>query len=132
MRVDRSLVAAAWALALAGMLQPAQSAPIGNAVGQPRTALAGTSGPEQIASRVCTTDGGVRRCRRVGIYGPGPGVYGYQAPAPAPGVVLLSPPIFYIYRNGYRSTDPYDYPTGSNPWWHGMDRWDQGGQTSGR
>jgi hypothetical protein len=126
MRVDRSLAGAVGVLALAGLLQPAHSAPLGNAAGHARPAIAGVAASEQIAYRLCETQGGVRRCRWVDTYGPR--AYGYRAPPPVPGVVVLTPPVvFYYYRNGYRPNEPSDYPTGTTPWWRSMDYWDLGG-----
>jgi len=123
-------ISCAWALA--AMVGPAHSDPIGNAASAIKaTGIVAGSGSEHAAYRTCAMQGGVQRCRRV--YSSGPGVYGYRAPraaiVPAPAVVVpIGPPVVYGYRNEYRPTDPDDYPIGVGPWWRGMDRLNRGGQ----
>jgi hypothetical protein len=97
----------AGALVLAVIAGPVQSGPIG--IIKSTDAL--TTSPERVAYRICTTQGGVRRCRWINIYGPG--AYGYQP---------------YGY---YGPTDPEYYRTGTGRWWQGMDRLNRGGGAGG-
>ena len=92
-------------LALAVIVGPAYSDPLGSAASHIKSASkVSTSISEQVAFRVCSTRRGVRRCHY------GRGVYGYR---------------------GYIPTDPRAYRTGSPRWWGSMDRWDRGGASSG-
>ena len=71
---------------------------------------------EEVASRVCWRENGVRRCRSINN---SMGVYGYQSPRRS-----------YNYRDQIE-TDPDDYPVGSTLWWRSMDYQDRGGQGNG-
>jgi hypothetical protein len=75
--------------------------------------LAGISNVEDVASRICWRENGVRQCRLVN------NVYGYRSPRRG---------------NAYRDqidTAPDDYPVGSTDWWRAMDYQDRGGQGNG-
>ena len=117
------------ALAIAAMVGPAHSDPLGGAASSIKSAGMTTgSGSEQVAAyRICTLNGA---CRWVNIYGPG--VYGYTAPnaaiAPRAAIVPGPPLVFYGYRSRWHPTDPDDYPPGTPLWWQGMDRWNRGGR----
>ena len=109
-------------LALASIAAPAHSDPVGSVASFFKSVSIVTASPlEQVAAyRICTTQGRLRRCRWVDIYGPG--VYGYRAP-------------YVLYRHGhagdYIPSDPSDYRSGTLRWWGAMDRLDRGGSTSG-
>jgi hypothetical protein len=104
------------AFAFATIVGPAWSSPFVSVGTLVDTTTASRS--QQVAHRVCTIQGGVRRCYRINAYGPG--AYGYKAPLPAP-------PAFYGYRDNWRPTDPNDHYIGTGYWWRGMDRFDKGG-----
>ena len=88
-------------LALAVIVGPAYSDPLGSAASHIKSASkVSTSISEQVAFRVCSTRRGVRRCHY------GRGVYGYR---------------------GYIPSDPRAYRSGSLRWWNSMDRLDRGG-----
>jgi hypothetical protein len=146
MLIHRCVVGASCVLAALAMVGSAQSAYGGTVTSVPSAAIAG-SNVANVAYRLCVTDGGVRRCRWVEIYGPGasgyrPPNYGYGVPggygyaAPSPGVVLVNPPPVLPYALPFRNpteyypTEPNDYPVGVPRWWRNMDRWDQGGNGS--
>ena len=99
--------------ALAAMAAYADAAPVGGTARDLAPAGMIGSNTEQVASRVCWRQNGVRRCRLVN------NVYGYQS----------------LRRgNAYRDqvdTDPDDYPVGSTDWWRAMDYQDRGGQGNG-
>ena len=103
-------------LALASIAAPAHSDPVGSVVSFMKSASIVTASTlEQVAAyRICTTQGRVRRCRWVDIYGPG--VYGYRAP-------------YVQYRYGYIPVprNPSDYRTGTRRWWDAMDWLNRGG-----
>jgi hypothetical protein len=105
-------------LALASIAAPAHSDPVGSVASFIKSAgVVTASASEQVAAyRICTTQGRVRRCSWVDIYGPG--VYGYQAP-------------YVQYRYGpagyYKPRDPSYYRPGTLRWWDAMDRLDRGG-----
>ena len=80
MALKQWLIGMAGALAFTTMVGPVQSAPLGGAVSPFKSA--GTVATQVAAYRLCTADGGVRRCRWVNLYGPR--AYGYQAPTSAP------------------------------------------------
>jgi hypothetical protein len=148
MVIHRCVVGASCVLAVLAMVGSAPSAPLGSAATSLSSAEFAGSNVANVAYRLCVTDGGVRRCRWVEIYGPGasgyrapkpygyglPGAYGYAAPSP--GVVLVNPPPVlpyappFRYPTEYYPTEPNDYPVGVSRWWRNMDRWDQGGNGS--
>jgi hypothetical protein len=150
MVIHRCVVGASCLLAVIATVGSAQSAPLGSAVTSLPFADIIGSGVTEVAYRLCVTDGGVRRCRWVEIYGPGasgyraPRPYGYRAPGsygyapPRPAVVVVNPPpppvlpFAPVFRNPteYYPTEPNDYPVGLSRWWRNMDRWDQGGNGS--
>jgi hypothetical protein len=137
-------------LAVIATVLPAQSGPLGSAITSLRFADIAGSGATEAAYRLCVTDGGVRRCRWVEIYGPGtsgyraprpygyrvpgsygyaaPGPYGYRAPggygyaAPSPGVVLVNPPPVLPFAPVFRNPTEY-YPTEPNDYPVGISRW---------
>jgi hypothetical protein len=105
------LFGSAAVMACAAMMASANAGPVGT------NALLGAgmigSNVENVATRVCWRENGVRRCRSVD------NVYGYRS----------------LRRgNGYRDqidTDPDDFPVGSSDWWRAMDALDRGGQSNG-
>jgi hypothetical protein len=133
----------AFALALTGA--SAQAAPAGSAAGDLRSAAQAGSVYQQVAYRLCWTEGGTRQCRWVDnarIYGyrgaarrAVPRVYGYTAlpavtvsPPPAPAVVYSAAPVYsyvppsVINPPGPRNwSNPDAYPTGSTSWWRVLD-----------
>ena len=128
------LTGVAGALALAAVTGAAQSAPLGSVATDFRPDA--TNPVERAQYRLCAMEDGVRRCRRVEIYGPGSrrgprvygyqppsaGVYGYQPTAPVYGYQPLgsgadgNPGIPQQY--GYEFPD--QYPVGSGAWWESM------------
>jgi hypothetical protein len=105
MGLKQCLIRIAGVLALAVVVGPAYSGPLGSAAGNTASASkVSTSISEQIAYRVCSTRGGVRRCHYAA------GAYGYR---------------------GYIPSDPRAYRTGTLRWWNGMTRWDRAGTGSG-
>src|SRR5262245_55836182 len=124
--------------ALTAMAATAQAGPVGGSARE--LAAVGTTGSQiqQIASRVCWTENGMRRCRslnNVRVYGyqsrRASGYraravgYGYQAPA----LYGVGPPIGYGYLpRDQIEIDPNAFPVGSADWWQSMDALDRGGQ----
>jgi len=107
------LPASVAAFALAAMAASAHAGPVGGTARE--LVLAGVTGSnvEEVATRVCWRENGVRRCRSVN------NVYGYQS---------------LRRSNGYRDqieTNPDDFPIGSTDWWRAMDYQDRGGQGNG-
>jgi len=100
---------------LAIMTANAHASPVGGGTAR-ELVLASGSNVEQVASRVCWRENGIRRCRSVNNL---TGVYGYQSPRRS-----------YDYRDQIE-TDPDDYPVGSTLWWRSMDYQDRGGQGNG-
>jgi hypothetical protein len=123
------MIAAAGASAWAIMTSGAQAAPLGSAAIEPGWAAAARSGLEQVAYRLCWTEGGARQCRWVDnarIYGyrasraadlAGPRAYGDRPPR----VLGYAAPRAYRYRAapvyryaaprvyGYRAARVYGY-----------------------
>jgi len=123
--------------ALAAMTAHAQAGPVGGTARELVAADGAAARIQQVAARVCWTEGGIRHCRnRARVYGyQSPGAYGYQAPAAgygAPAVYGVGPPIGYGYISRDQvATDPNLFPIGSMDWWQAMDALDRGGQGSG-
>jgi hypothetical protein len=109
------------ALAFLAMMGTALPGPMATTVRVMGSAGAAGSGASQVAYRLCTNEGGVRRCRWVEIYGPGtsqapaPGVYGYQPPGPAAYGYQPPGPAAYGYQPpgpaayGYQPPGPAAY-----------------------
>ena len=111
----------AGALALALIAAPAHSDPLGRTVSHRNIArIVDTFTLQQVAYRVCKTQGSERRCHWVDIHGPG--LYGYGAPSAR-------------YRYGpagdYIPSDPSDYRAGTLRWWGSLDRLNRGGNGNG-
>jgi len=123
--------------ALAAMTAQAQAGPIGGTAKELLSADMAAARVQQVASRVCWREGGIRRCRSLNnarVYGyQAPGVYGYQAPAAGYQAAPIGPPIGYGYiARDQIETDPNAFPVGSSDWWQAMDALDRGGQSSGQ
>jgi hypothetical protein len=126
--------------ALAAMSAQVQAAPVGATAKELVSADMATARLQQVATRVCWTQGGTRRCRslnNVRVYGyQSPRVYGYRAPAAgnqAPASYGVGPPVGYGYiAREQVETDPNLFPVGSMDWWQAMDALDRGGQASGQ
>jgi hypothetical protein len=120
MALKQWLIGMAGALALTTMVGQAQSAPLAGAVSHFKSA--GRLATQVAAYRLCTADGGVRRCRWVNLYGPR--AYGYQAPTSTIPLTVTIPVPVYRYRpaSQYTPTLPNDVPFGTSRWWVNMDR----------
>lgn len=118
MALKQWLIGTAGALAFTAMVGPVKADPLGGAVSHFNSPSTMT---KQVAYQLCATEGGVRRCRWVNLYGPR--AYGYQAPTSA------IAPMVYRYRpaSEYSSTLPNDYFVGTPQWWRNMDRQERGG-----
>jgi hypothetical protein len=128
------LTGAAGALALAVVTGAAQSAPLGSVATDVRADA--TNQVERAQYRICAMEGGVRRCRRVEIYGyqpPSGGVYGYQPTAPVYGYAPLGPGADgnpgIPQQYGYEFPD--QYPVGSGAWWESMRQTGRDGSSGG-
>jgi hypothetical protein len=120
------LTGAAGVLALAAVTGAAQSAPLGSVATDLRSGA--TNQVERAQYRLCAMEDGVRRCRRVEIYGPGrrqgPRVYGYQPLGPGVAGYQGTP-----RQYGYEFPD--QYPVGSGAWWQSMRQTDRDGAGGG-
>jgi hypothetical protein len=127
-------------LALAAMSAQVQAAPIGGTARELVSADMAAARLQQVANRVCWTQGGIRRCRslnNVRVYGyQSRRAYGYRAPAAgyqAPALYGGGPPVGYGYiAREQIETDPNLFPVGSTDWWQAMDALDRGGQGNGQ
>jgi hypothetical protein len=125
------------AFALAAMSTQVQAGPVGGAARELVSAEIAAARLQQVATRVCWTQGGIRRCRslnNVRVYGyQSPRVYGYRAPAARYQAYGFGPPLGYGYiAREQIETDPDLFPVGSTDWWQAMDAQDRGGQGNGQ
>jgi hypothetical protein len=126
--------------ALAAMSAQGQAAPVGGSAREVVPVDMAAARLQQVANRVCWTEGGIRRCRslnNVRVYGyQSPRAYRYRAPAAgyqAPAFYGVAPPIGYGYiAREQVETDPNLFPVGSTDWWQAMDALDRGGQGNGQ
>ena len=120
MALKQWLIGMAGALASTTMVGPAQSAPLGGAVSHFNSA--GAVATQVAAYRLCTAEGGIRRCRWVNLYGPR--AYGYQAPTSAYQAPTSAIPLT-VYRSRPASeypANPNDVPFGTSLWWQNKSR----------